>query len=164
MDVVKVDVDTNASVSGAFGIMSIRPIAYFAPGKQPQSVAGFRKLEDLARIFDLRAAQRGLRGCRGYTKASRPGDAGRAIPANMSLRIGAPRQTVIMPQMRWPMHPGMDARNVRATFAHVDAPPDKESAASRPRTDTVNQPISRSRQARNHRNGVPGRVRPCAGP
>jgi hypothetical protein len=126
-----VDVDANASVSGAFGIMSIPTIACFAPGKQPQSVAGFRKPEDLARIFDLQAALRGLRGCQGHTKASRPGDAGRAIPANMSLlclSIGAPRPTVIMSQMRWPMHPGMDARNVRATFADVGASPGKESA------------------------------------
>ena len=56
VDVVKVDVDANASVSGAFNIMSIPTIAYFAPGKQPRSVAGFRKLEDLERIFDLQAA------------------------------------------------------------------------------------------------------------
>ena len=56
VDVVKVDVDANPSVSGAFDIVSIPTIAYFAPGKQPQSVAGFRKLEDLERIFDLQAA------------------------------------------------------------------------------------------------------------
>jgi thioredoxin 1 len=56
VDVVKVDVDANAGVSGAFGIMSIPTIAYFAPGKKPQSVAGFRKLEDLERVFDLEAA------------------------------------------------------------------------------------------------------------
>jgi thioredoxin 1 len=56
VDVVKVDVDANPTLSGSFNIMSIPTIAYFAPGKQPQAVTGFRKLEDLEKIFDLQAA------------------------------------------------------------------------------------------------------------
>jgi thioredoxin 1 len=56
VDVLKVDVDANPTLARSFDIMSIPTIAYFAPGKKPQSVAGFRKLEDLERIFDLEAA------------------------------------------------------------------------------------------------------------
>jgi thioredoxin 1 len=53
VDVVKVDVDANPSLSQAFNIMSIPTIAFFKPGQQPQGVVGFRPLEQLEQQFDL---------------------------------------------------------------------------------------------------------------
>ena len=53
IDVVKVDVDANPGVSRAFNIMSIPVIAFFAPGKQPQGVVGFRPAEMLEQQFGL---------------------------------------------------------------------------------------------------------------
>ena len=53
IDIVKVDVDANPGLSRAFNIMSIPPIAFFAPGKQPMGVVGFRPLEQLEQQFDL---------------------------------------------------------------------------------------------------------------
>ena len=47
IEVVKVDVDANPSLSQAFNIMSIPTIAFFKPGAQPQGVVGFRPLEQL---------------------------------------------------------------------------------------------------------------------
>src|SRR5262249_7197184 len=47
IDVVKVDVDANPGLSRAFNIMSIPTIAFFAPGKQPMGVVGFRPAEQL---------------------------------------------------------------------------------------------------------------------
>ncbi|CAN5160466.1 thioredoxin [soil metagenome] len=53
VDVVKVDVDANQSLSQAFNIMSIPTIAFFKPGQQPQAVVGFRPLEQLEQQFGL---------------------------------------------------------------------------------------------------------------
>ena len=53
VDVVKVDVDANPRLSQAFGIMSIPTIAFFAPGKQPMGVVGFRPAEQLEAQFGL---------------------------------------------------------------------------------------------------------------
>ena len=53
VDVVKVDIDANPQVQRAFNIMSIPTIAFFAPGKQPMGVVGFRPLEQLESQFGL---------------------------------------------------------------------------------------------------------------
>jgi len=53
IDVVKVDVDANPGLSRAFNIMSIPTIAFFAPGKQPMGVVGFRPMEQLETQFSL---------------------------------------------------------------------------------------------------------------
>jgi len=53
IDVVKVDVDANPGLSRAFNIMSIPTIAFFAPGKQPMGVVGFRPMEQLETQFAL---------------------------------------------------------------------------------------------------------------
>jgi thioredoxin 1 len=53
IDVVKVDVDANPGLSQAFNIMSIPTIAFFAPGKQPMGVVGFRPMELLEQQFGL---------------------------------------------------------------------------------------------------------------
>ena len=53
IDVVKVDVDANPGLSRAFNIMSIPTIAFFAPGKQPMGVVGFRPAEQLETQFQL---------------------------------------------------------------------------------------------------------------
>jgi len=53
VDVVKVDVDANPGLSQAFNIMSIPTIAFFAPGKQPMGVVGFRPMEQLESQFGL---------------------------------------------------------------------------------------------------------------
>lgn len=54
IDVVKVDVDANPRISQAFNIMSIPTIAFFAPGKQPMGVVGFRPAEQLEDQFGLK--------------------------------------------------------------------------------------------------------------
>ncbi|HEX5241537.1 MAG TPA: thioredoxin [Candidatus Limnocylindrales bacterium] len=53
IDVVKVDVDANPGLSRAFNILSIPTIAFFAPGKQPMGVVGFRPAEQLEAQFSL---------------------------------------------------------------------------------------------------------------
>ena len=53
VDVVKVDVDANPSLSQKYGIMSIPTIAYFRPGQQPMGVVGFRPMEQLEQQFSL---------------------------------------------------------------------------------------------------------------
>ena len=53
VDVVKVDVDANPRLSQMFNIMSIPTIAFFAPGKQPMGVVGFRPAEQLEVQFGL---------------------------------------------------------------------------------------------------------------
>ena len=53
IDVVKVDVDANPGLSRAFNIMSIPTIAFFAPGKQPMGVVGFRPMEQLETLFNV---------------------------------------------------------------------------------------------------------------
>ena len=53
VDVVKVDVDANPGLSRAFNILSIPTIAFFAPGKQPMGVVGFRPMEQLEQQFGL---------------------------------------------------------------------------------------------------------------
>jgi thioredoxin 1 len=53
VDVVKVDVDANPGLQRAFNIMSIPTIAFFAPGKQPMGVVGFRPMEQLETQFGL---------------------------------------------------------------------------------------------------------------
>jgi len=53
IDIVKVDVDANPGLSRAFNIMSIPTIAFFAPGKQPMGVVGFRPMEQLEAQFNL---------------------------------------------------------------------------------------------------------------
>ena len=55
VQVVKVDVDANPGLQRAFNIMSIPTIAFFAPGKQPMGVVGFRPLEQLETQFGLSA-------------------------------------------------------------------------------------------------------------
>jgi thioredoxin 1 len=56
VDVVKLDVDANPGIAGAFGIQSIPTIAFF-PGenRQPIGVLGFQPAEDLERSFGLEA-------------------------------------------------------------------------------------------------------------
>ena len=49
----RVDVDANPGLSRAFNIMSIPTIAFFAPGKQPMGVVGFRPMEQLETQFNL---------------------------------------------------------------------------------------------------------------
>jgi len=53
IDVVKVDVDANPAIQRQFQIMSIPVIAFFAPGKQPMGVVGFRPMEHLETQFGL---------------------------------------------------------------------------------------------------------------
>src|SRR5204863_646651 len=53
IDVVKVDVDANPGLSRAFNILSIPTIAFFAPGKQPMGVVGFRPVDQLEVQFGL---------------------------------------------------------------------------------------------------------------
>lgn len=53
VDVVKVDVDANPGIQRAFNILSIPTIAFFAPGKQPTGVVGFRPAEQLEAQFGL---------------------------------------------------------------------------------------------------------------
>jgi thioredoxin 1 len=55
VDVVKVDVDANPQIQRAFNIMSLPTIAFFAPGKQPMGVVGFRPAEALEAQFGLAA-------------------------------------------------------------------------------------------------------------
>ncbi|MBI3751647.1 MAG: thioredoxin [Chloroflexi bacterium] len=66
VDVVKVDVDANPGLSRAFNILSIPTIAFFAPGKQPMGVVGFRPMEQLEAQFGLPA----------YATAPAPASAG----------------------------------------------------------------------------------------
>ena len=54
VEVVKVDVDANPGLSRSFNIMSIPTIAFFAPGKQPMGVVGFRPAEQLEDQFGLK--------------------------------------------------------------------------------------------------------------
>ena len=53
IDIVKVDVDANPGLSRSFNILSIPTIAFFAPGKQPMGVVGFRPMEQLETQFGL---------------------------------------------------------------------------------------------------------------
>ena len=53
VELAKVDVDANPGLSRAFNIMSIPTIAFFAPGKQPMGVVGFRPAEQLEVQFGL---------------------------------------------------------------------------------------------------------------
>src|SRR3954462_8733070 len=53
IDMAKVDVDANPGLSRAFNNMSIPTIAFFAPGKQPMGVVGFRPMEQLEAQFGL---------------------------------------------------------------------------------------------------------------
>ena len=53
VDVVKVDVDANPMISGAFGIQSIPTIAFFKKGEQPKGVLGFMPLAQLEKAFGL---------------------------------------------------------------------------------------------------------------
>lgn len=53
VDVVKVDIDANPQIQRQFNIMSIPTIAFFAPGKQPMGVVGFRPMEQLESQFGL---------------------------------------------------------------------------------------------------------------
>ena len=55
VDVVKVDVDANPGISGAFGIQSIPTIAFFKPGDQPVGILGFAPLAQLEKAFGLDA-------------------------------------------------------------------------------------------------------------
>ena len=55
VDVVKVDLDANPGLQRQFNIMSIPTIAFFAPGKQPMGVVGFRPAEQLEAQFGLAA-------------------------------------------------------------------------------------------------------------
>src|SRR6266581_4146619 len=55
IDIVKVDVDANPGLSRSFNIMSIPTIAFFAPGKQPMGVVGFRPAEQLEDQFSLKS-------------------------------------------------------------------------------------------------------------
>jgi thioredoxin 1 len=55
VDVVKVDIDANPAIQRQFNIMSIPTIAFFAPGKQPMGVVGFRPMEQLESQFGLAA-------------------------------------------------------------------------------------------------------------
>jgi thioredoxin len=54
IDIVKVDVDANPGLSRSFNIMSIPTIAFFAPGRQPMGVVGFRPAEQLEDQFGLK--------------------------------------------------------------------------------------------------------------
>jgi thioredoxin-like negative regulator of GroEL len=51
-------VDANPGLSRAFNIMSIPTIAFFAPGKQPMGVVGFRPMEQLEAQFQLATFQK----------------------------------------------------------------------------------------------------------
>ena len=53
LDVVKVDVDANPMISGAFGIQSIPTIAYFKPGDKPRAVLGAMRMAQLEDAFGL---------------------------------------------------------------------------------------------------------------
>ncbi len=53
LDVVKVDVDANPMISGAFGIRSIPTIAFFKPGEQPRGVLGAMGMAQLEEAFGL---------------------------------------------------------------------------------------------------------------
>ncbi len=67
IDVVKVDVDANPGLSRAFNIMSIPTIAFFAPGKQPMGVVGFRPMEQLETQFNLSSYPKVEAGASGAT-------------------------------------------------------------------------------------------------
>ncbi len=54
LDVVKVDVDANPGISGAFGIQSIPTIAFFKPGEQPRGVLGAMPMAQLEEAFGLK--------------------------------------------------------------------------------------------------------------
>src|ERR1044072_9843039 len=73
IDIVKVDVDANPGLSRAFNIMSIPTIAFFAPGKQPMGVVGFRPAEQLEAQFGLSSFPKV--GCAGRAPAA-PGGRG----------------------------------------------------------------------------------------
>jgi thioredoxin 1 len=53
VDIVKVDVDANPGISGAFGIQSIPTIAFFKPGEPPRGVLGFMPMAQLEKAFGL---------------------------------------------------------------------------------------------------------------
>ena len=60
VDVVKVDVDANPQIQRQFNIMSLPTIAFFAPGKQPMGVVGFRPAEALEAQFGLESFVRAV--------------------------------------------------------------------------------------------------------
>jgi thioredoxin 1 len=88
IDIVKVDVDANPGLSRAFNIMSIPTIAFFAPGKQPMGVVGFRPAEQLEVQFGLASYPK-------IAEAAAASDAG-ASPAMWRVRspCSAGRATV----------------------------------------------------------------------
>ena len=51
--VAKVDVDTETSLAGAFGVSSIPTIAFFEPGEQPKAVVGALPKEMVEDAFEL---------------------------------------------------------------------------------------------------------------
>jgi thioredoxin 1 len=51
--VAKVDVDTESSLAGLFGISSIPTIAFFEPGEQPKAVVGAMPREMVESAFGL---------------------------------------------------------------------------------------------------------------
>jgi thioredoxin 1 len=54
IDVVKVDIDANPELAQAFQVFSIPLIAFFKPGAQPQGAPGFRPLEQIEQLFNLK--------------------------------------------------------------------------------------------------------------
>ena len=76
IDVVKVDVDANPGLSRAFNIMSIPTIAFFAPGKQPMGVVGFRPMEQLETQFNLSSFPKVAEAAKAEAAAASPLDAG----------------------------------------------------------------------------------------
>jgi thioredoxin 1 len=53
IDVVKMDVDANPSVSQALQIMSLPTVAFFRPGQQPMAVVGAMPAEQFEARFGL---------------------------------------------------------------------------------------------------------------
>ena len=103
IDIVKVDVDANPGLSRAFNIMSIPTIAFFAPGKQPMGVVGFRPMEQLETQFQLASypkveaapsADAGAETATGAETAAAPPANGTELPsASAAPGAGAPEAT-----------------------------------------------------------------------
>jgi thioredoxin len=72
VDVVKVDIDANPEIQRAFNIMSIPTIAFFAPGKQPMGVVGFRPLEQLESQFGLAEYAKAAEAASAPTEPAQP--------------------------------------------------------------------------------------------
>src|SRR5688500_8837742 len=110
IDVDKVDVDANPGLSRAFNIMSIPTIAFFAPGKQPMGVVGFRPMEQLDTQFQLASYPKLDAPMAPREAATDPAPAAATAPASGEPDAATPAPTATTA-------PSTDATTARASDA-----------------------------------------------